>query len=217
MILTIESIPVRLVADKAAVVGESLVLADTHFGKSATFRARGIPVPEGDTVEDTARIRALLERHDPRRLVIAGDFLHAPEGKTPEVVEVLDEFFHSLRCEVHLVLGNHDRRSGSLPSGWPVVIHDRLDLGDVSVVHDPRDAPDGIASICGHLHPVLRIRDSRHTRFRAPCFWWRARLRQLILPSFGTFTGGQVVHPEDEDRLFSPLRDHVAEIPAELL
>ncbi|NIP96923.1 MAG: ligase-associated DNA damage response endonuclease PdeM, partial [Akkermansiaceae bacterium] len=188
---------VTLLPQKAVLLAESLILADTHFGKSAAFRARGIPVPEGDTRQDTRRILDLLERHQPARLVVAGDFLHAPEGMSPAVLGFLSEFVCRLPCELHLVLGNHDLRAGTLPPDWPVVTHQALPLDGFSVVHDPRHAAPGSFSICGHLHPVARIRDGRNTGFRLPCFW--VRKDQLILPSFGSFTGGAIAHPADHD------------------
>ncbi|HET7427286.1 MAG TPA: DEAD/DEAH box helicase, partial [Gemmatimonadales bacterium] len=33
----------------------TLVVADLHWGKAATFRAAGIPIPTGTTGEDLAR------------------------------------------------------------------------------------------------------------------------------------------------------------------
>ena len=39
-----------------------LVIADVHFGKAATFRARGVPVPHGTTSGNLRRIDALIDR-----------------------------------------------------------------------------------------------------------------------------------------------------------
>lgn len=203
-----------LLPERAVLCDSHLIIADTHFGKSATLRAHGIPVPEGDTVRDGARILALVERHQPARLIIAGDFFHAPEGKSPAVLESLTALFRELSCEVSLVLGNHDLRSGSLPAEWPVAIDVNCALGDLTVVHDPADAPTGSFCICGHLHPVARINDGKNTGFRAPCFWFSDN--RLVLPSFGTFTGGVVVHPRGADRIFAPLHDQVVEVPVDL-
>jgi len=48
-----------------------LLVADLHFGKSATFRARGVPVPAGTTQADLARLTALIEATRARRLVFS--------------------------------------------------------------------------------------------------------------------------------------------------
>lgn len=215
MTISFGSQEATLLPEKAVLVGSALVLADTHFGKSAAFRARGIPIPEGDTEQDTTRILNLLERHRPTQFIIAGDFLHAAEGKSPAVLASLSEFFSRVNCETHLALGNHDLRAGSLPTDWPVTIHDQFELGEILVVHDPADAPEDRPSLCGHLHPVARIKDGKQTAFRAPCFWLSHQ--RLVLPSFGTFTGGAVVRPAEDERIFTPLNHRVVELPLAVL
>ena len=59
---------------------QSLLVADAHFGKSASFRARGVPVPESTTQGTLAVLDALLSRHEVRRIVFLGDFLHSREA-----------------------------------------------------------------------------------------------------------------------------------------
>ena len=58
-----------------------LVLGDLHFGKAATFRSRGIPVPGGTTRENLSVLDALLATHDVQRVLFLGDFLHARAGQ----------------------------------------------------------------------------------------------------------------------------------------
>ena len=38
----------------------TLLIADAHFGKSASFRARGVPVPEATTAGTLATLDTLL-------------------------------------------------------------------------------------------------------------------------------------------------------------
>lgn len=60
----------------------TLVIADPHFGKAAAFRARGVPVPEFTTLDNLARLDAVLSRTSAERLVVLGDFLHARQGRS---------------------------------------------------------------------------------------------------------------------------------------
>ena len=79
---------ITLTAEGAAYIptSSSLVIADVHLGKSATFRARGIPVPEGSTFEDLDRINSLIALYNPNSLIIAGDFVHSfEEGERSSV------------------------------------------------------------------------------------------------------------------------------------
>jgi metallophosphoesterase superfamily enzyme len=63
-----------------------LFVADLHIGKAATYRALGQPVPGGTTQENLARLDTLIARHAPSGIVFLGDFLHAAQARTPQVL-----------------------------------------------------------------------------------------------------------------------------------
>jgi metallophosphoesterase superfamily enzyme len=222
-----------------------LVVADVHLGKSATFRARGLAVPEGDTAQDLAGLLQLARRHLPGRVVVNGDLFHAPAGITPELEAAVSAFVEELGVPLTLVTGNHDAKIRHLPAGVESVLF--LDYpGDVRLVHDPAEAvsecraeADTVADISpapnlrakpeagaqpasrrfyltGHWHPVVRIADGKRTSLRLPCFLLRGG-QNLILPSFGSFTGGAIMKPEPGDRFFVSPGDRVIEVPGALL
>ena len=58
----------RFLPERAVYSAESgmLVVADVHFGKAATFRAAGVPVPSGTTQGNLARLSALIEATQPQ-------------------------------------------------------------------------------------------------------------------------------------------------------
>jgi DNA ligase-associated metallophosphoesterase len=191
----------------------TLVAADLHLGKSAAFRAGGLPVPEGDTAYDLARIAALVETHQAARLVIAGDLFHAPAGITPEISATLSRFLAEIHIPLHLVSGNHDAKLHSLPCGLAAV--HALDLDGIRIIHDPADsAPGPRLHLAGHWHPLVKLRDGARTFLRLPCFLLRGHT--LVMPSFGSFTGGAVIDRQPGDRTFAALRERVVEIPNEL-
>lgn len=192
----------------------SLVIADVHLGKSATFRAHGLPVPEGDTARDLSRMRELASRMNAHEIIIAGDLFHAAAGVSTELSDMLSSFLTEIGIPIHLVTGNHDAKIRTLPCGMES--HPFIDRGEIRIVHDPADAGKGPSlHLAGHWHPVARIRDGKRTSLRLPAFVLRGNL--LVLPAFGSFTGGAVIHPETGDRLFVPMRDQVIEVPEELL
>lgn len=191
----------------------TLVVADLHLGKSAGFRAKGFPLPEGDVARDLTRLAELAHRHGAAELVIAGDLFHGPAGITPLIEEELGRFLEKLECPLHLVAGNHDAKCGKLPCG--LVAETSLERSAVTILHDPVDADGRGLSLAGHWHPIARIPDGKRTSLRLPCFMLRQRV--LILPAFGSFTGGAVMEPEKDDRFFVPLRERVVELPPELL
>ncbi|QTN34058.1 ligase-associated DNA damage response endonuclease PdeM [Akkermansiaceae bacterium] len=209
-------VPLKLLPDSALLVlGERthLVAADIHLGKSAAFRANGLPVPEGDTARDLARLAKLIRVHRPDQLVIAGDLFHAPAGANSSLMEELADFTQEIGIPFSLVTGNHDRRIRGLPTS--IGTSDHLDLCGIRIVHSPEDAVHGMPTACGHIHPVLRIPDGRKTSLRLPCFHLSGN--RLTLPAFGSFTGGHIVHPGKGDRFFVSHRDEVIEVPGSLI
>ena len=62
---------------------ETLLVADVHLGKPASFRARGVPVPEAVTAGDLDRLSCLLDRLTPRRVIVLG-----PENRKQVDVEL---------------------------------------------------------------------------------------------------------------------------------
>lgn len=192
----------------------TLVVADVHLGKSAAFRAKGLPIPEGDNARDFARLLDLSRKHHAAHLVIAGDLFHAPSGITPELESALHDFLRDLAIPVTLVLGNHDLKiPGLVPSLRRA--HDLSLEENIRVIHDPADAMGEFLHISGHWHPVVKIPDGKRTSLRLPCFLLRENT--LVLPAFGSFTGGAVIASTPADRVFVALRDQVIELPAALI
>jgi DNA ligase-associated metallophosphoesterase len=192
----------------------TLVVADVHLGKSAAFRARGLPIPEGDNARDFARLLDLSKKHRAARLVIAGDLFHAPAGITPELKQALDDFLSDLAIPVTLVIGNHDRKISKLPPSLCRVA-DLVLEENIRVIHDPADAEGDCLHLSGHIHPVVKIPDGKRTSLRLPCFLLREKT--LVLPAFGSFTGGAIIASTPRDRVFVALRDQVIELPAALI
>lgn len=183
----------------------ALMLSDVHFGKSATFRAHGIPVPEGESQTDLDRITQLIKRYEVDRLAIIGDFYHSGIALNPALHDSLASFRDALDAEIILVRGNHDQSRHEL---LPMI--DRLDWPPFELVHDPADADPEKPTIAGHLHPLCRIGKGGRAS-RLPCFLRTDNL--LVLPAFGTFTAGHTVKPRMGQTLY-PIADiNVFEVP----
>jgi DNA ligase-associated metallophosphoesterase len=192
----------------------TLIVADIHLGKSAAFRAKGLPVPEGDSVRDLARLSALVKKSQACHLVIAGDLFHAPTGMTPELEAALAGFMSGLRIPITLVVGNHDVKIQQLPAGLLSVPH--LDLEPhLRVIHDPAHVSGDRLHIAGHWHPIVKIPDGKRTSLRLQCFLFRNHT--LVIPAFGSFTGGSMLNVRPDDRVFVALREKVVELPQALI
>ncbi len=100
-------------------VRQTLLIADPHFGKAAAFRAAGIPVPDGGTAADLARLTRLIERVGASRLVILGDLFHARSGRSIETMTAIGAWRRQhARLDIVLIRGNHDRLAGAPPDEW---------------------------------------------------------------------------------------------------
>jgi DNA ligase-associated metallophosphoesterase len=146
-------------------------------------------VPGGTTQQNLARLDALIAEHAPERLVFLGDFLHAAQARTPQVLAALAAWrtTHAATA-MTLVRGNHDSRAGDPPAelGIDVVDEPHL-LGPFACCHHPQTHATHFV-LAGHLHPVCRLHGPGRDSVRLPCF--ASDARQAVLPAFGEFTGG---------------------------
>ncbi|WP_184021655.1 ligase-associated DNA damage response endonuclease PdeM [Haloferula luteola] len=215
MHLHLAGIDLELLPDLAVFVPETrdLLVADLHLGKSATFRARGIPIPEGETAADLQRLTLLAERTHASRIIVAGDLVHAPEALRHDLPDTLAQWMEDCPATVLLVAGNHDQRAGLHRIPCPSV--PELTLGPLLIRHHPESIRPDQPAIAGHWHPSIRLPDSPRRSSRLACFFLHHQC--LILPGFGSFTGTHPITPTPGDRVFVPLGTKVREIPAALL
>jgi uncharacterized protein len=203
-----------LFAERAALWERTrtLILADTHWGKAAAFRAGGLPVPRGTTAGGLTRLDALLARTQAGRLVFLGDFLHAKEGRAPDTLALLAEWRRShAEVEMLLVRGNHDRRAGDPPNDLEIrCVNEPVIDPPFVFAHRPAVSSDGYV-LAGHIHPAVRLVGRGRQSERLRCFWfgeWGA-----VLPAFGEFTGVADIDPEPGDRVFVIAGDLVIATP----
>ena len=178
-----------------------LFVADTHFGKEATFRSHGIPVPIGATAATLAKIAEMLRRTGAERLCILGDMFHARSSIVKDVRESLDRFFDEFKMvEVSLILGNHDTHLGTQLSSWPIkILEAGTTICSITLAHLPTAKPEGADLVlCGHIHPAIRVSSNTERFGKLPCFWHSRG--QLVLPAIGDFTGTQVVRLAKEEQ-----------------
>ena len=196
---------------------KTLLVADLHLGKAATFRSRGIPMPEGSAQKDLARLAMLVATTRAARLLVLGDLFHARSGCTAEVFEEFTAARGQFqKTEVLLVAGNHDRSVGRLPPGLGIDSVLRThDEPPFHFVHEPgtplpepeRDEPFTVA---GHLHPTISVSSPSGDRLTERCFLAAPGL--LVMPAFGSFTGGHRVAPSDRARIWIARDDGVVDV-----
>jgi len=192
-----------LLPERAAwhAASRTLFIADLHLGKSASFRAQGLPVPAGTTHDNLDRIAALVQAHGAARVLFLGDLLHSRHAQRAPAIAPLHAW-RDAHPDLHCVLvrGNHDSHAGDPPPAlrfdvvdepWPVP-------GAAGLVgcHHPRQLA-GVAVLAGHWHPAVTLRGPARDVQRLACFCHVAAegADVLVLPAFGEFTGASPQAP----------------------
>ncbi|MTV39444.1 ligase-associated DNA damage response endonuclease PdeM [Duganella radicis] len=190
---------------------QMLVVADIHFGKAASFRALGVPVPAGTTSANLLALDGLLAEHAVCHILFLGDFLHAKAAHAPATLAAM-QAWRERHAELRLTLvrGNHDAHAGDPPARLRIgMVDEPYSLGPFAFCHHP-DVLTSACVLAGHVHPVYRLRAGWDSLL-LPCFLMSPQ--RLVLPSFGAFTGGHPVRPEPGERVFVTSGETVLEVP----
>jgi DNA ligase-associated metallophosphoesterase len=160
-----------------------LVVSDLHLGKSERLARRGgTLLPPYETRDTLMRLQTDVLETGAAHVVSLGDGfddLAAADGLDPEDRDRLIRL--GVGRDWTWITGNHDPGAPGLPGRVAEV----LTLGPITFCHIATDADR--AEVSGHYHPkaALRMRGRAVSR---PCFLRDAR--RLILPAYGTYTGG---------------------------
>nr|WP_040512694.1 ligase-associated DNA damage response endonuclease PdeM [Limnobacter sp. MED105] len=180
---------------------QAMFVADIHLGKAATFRSLGVPVPAGTTQENLDKLSGCIAEFKPLSVYFLGDLLHAKAAHNAELLEKLQQWRqqHS-NIQMTLIRGNHDSKAGDPPVSLNIaVVEEPFMLGGFALCHHPQTVPSALV-LAGHEHPVVVLNGKGRSRARLPCFYLKTD--QLILPSFGAFTGGYSVNPQAGEAVF---------------
>ena len=164
----------------------ALLVADLHLEKASFFARFGQMLPPYDSREALERVAAAIGHTGARRVFCLGDNFHDEAGADrlePHAAGMLDALTRA--TDWVWVAGNHDAGLdwGQTPQGTVVA---ELEVGGLILRHEA--APGELRpELSGHFHPKLRI-IARGRSISRPCSV-RAE-RKLILPAFGTLTGG---------------------------
>ncbi|NJE84796.1 metallophosphoesterase [Thermococcus sp. CX2] len=203
--------------DKALKLGDAVIVADIHLGYEVSMAREGFYLPR-IFHEVVGRLRSLLERERPKRLIINGDLKHSfiPEWREREELEAFVEEVAPLVDEIILIKGNHD--VGTL---WlrelGVEILDELELHGWMLAHGHK-LVEGERFIIGHEHPSIRLRDEVGAIVKVPAFLLSKDL--VVLPAFSPWAYGNDVlreivspflraHDVSTSRVLVPLGDEL--------
>ncbi|KUF09811.1 ligase-associated DNA damage response endonuclease PdeM [Pseudoponticoccus marisrubri] len=160
-----------------------LVVSDLHFGKSARLSAvGGAALPPYETRETLDKLDRDLAWTGARRVICLGDSFDAPgiDAVLPEEDMLWIRRLQAGRDWIWIE-GNHD--PGPVTLGGT----HRAELTIGPLVFRHIATPDGRGEVSGHYHPKARL-ILRGRALSRPCFLVDGT--RLILPAYGTYTGG---------------------------
>lgn len=160
-----------------------LCVSDLHLGKSERIaRQGGAMLPPYETRDTLSRLEDELRATDPRFVVCLGDSfddLAAADALSEEISDWLNAMMAGRRWI--WIEGNHDPG----PVGLGGTHLAELPLSPLTFRHIAQARASG--EVSGHYHPKARIQ-ARGRSVSKPCFLYDSD--RLILPAFGTYTGG---------------------------
>lgn len=169
----------------------ALLLADLHFEKASWYAQFGQMLPPYDTLETLAGIEAVVARTQPAEIWCLGDSFH-DVGGCDRLSEEAQARLRALTggADWTWITGNHDRVVADHCGGRVV---DEAVVDGLVLRHEA-DPSETRPELSGHFHPKLRVK-LRGRGVSRRCFI--ATARKLILPAFGSLTGGlDAQHPE---------------------
>lgn len=184
----------------------SVIISDVHLGKIAHFRKHGTALPSDAQFENYSRLSRLIARFSPEQVLIIGDLFHSTLNSEWPVFE---QFIRSHQIGYKLIVGNHDIIDPSRFSALDIEVSDKLNLDNILFSHFP-DHHSPIYRISGHLHPAIRLKIGSSERRTLKCFY--TKNNQLVLPSFGYFTGNARIKRSEVDQVYVIAEDQVIAI-----
>lgn len=173
---------------------QALLLSDLHLEKASALASSGQMLPPYDSIATLDAVAALCAQFKPATIISLGDNFHdnGGEGRLATAAAAL---LTQLACDAEWlwISGNHDR---DVSGTWGGRVVDEINIDGITFRHEALAGAVG-PEISGHFHPKFR-QTLRGRMVSRRCFVKSPR--KLIMPAFGSLTGGlDVQHPAIRD------------------
>ncbi len=187
----------------------ALLVADLHLEKASFFAKSGQMLPPYDSRETLSRLARAQQVTGAQRIFCLGDSFHDTPGQlrldseTSAQLQAL-----TTRLEWWWITGNHDSQLTTQHGGN---ITPELQRDGIHLRHEAEAGCSGF-EISGHFHPKFRI-TQRGRAIARRCLV--ASETRLILPAFGSFTGGLAADDPAILAALQPARHITALVPSD--
>jgi uncharacterized protein len=174
---------------------DALIVSDLHLEKASAQVSEGVFTPSYDTRATLERLAEVIDRYGASTVIClggsrqdsgAGGRLNAEDLETLTILQEDHEWIW--------IAESHDREILASLGGH---VRENLDVGGLALRHNPASSPV-THEIAGCLRPAARLSYYGHV-IRRPAFIGNGL--RLVMPAFGTYTGGLNVL----DEAFAPL------------
>ena len=165
---------------------KELLICDIHLGKAEYFQQNGIPLTNNLDENNFERIKKIVKKYSPKKLIILGDLFHSKYSIDKTLQKKVEDLPELLKTNVELVLGNHDVGCDIKN----IKIFDIKKTKHITYSHEPLVSTDKkTLNICGHYHPKINLKNNGD-KLSLRCFAMDTNKNTLYLPAFGDLTGG---------------------------
>jgi DNA ligase-associated metallophosphoesterase len=172
----------------------ALLVADLHLEKASFFARHGQMLPPYDSRETLERLALAIRETGARRVFTLGDNFHDSRGMErlePHAAGMLAALTRA--TDWVWITGNHDvgKDGHAMEAAAGGTLADELAIAGMILRHRAQKG-ETRPELSGHFHPRLQL-TVRERRIRRACAVVSADGRgsgRMILPAFGTLTGG---------------------------
>jgi DNA ligase-associated metallophosphoesterase len=171
------------------------IVSDLHLEKGSHFAKRGYFIPPYDTHDTLQRLLEVCQAESVKQLILLGDCFHDPQGYS-RLDDLARQDFELLKqYDPIWIKGNHDK--DFVPDGFQA--YHSYSQDGLTFVHEAQMGETN--EISGHFHPKAGI-VHKGGRIDRPCFVEDGN--KMILPAFGSYTGGLYIDEPMIRDLFGP-------------
>jgi len=183
------------------------VLSDVHFGKITHFRKHGISLPSKAMHANRQRIEKGMKLMNPGRVIFTGDLFHSTANSEMSIVRELIRDYP--KTEFILTAGNHDRFTTHEIEKLGIEVVETYTIESCRFEHEKSEFS---GSVSGHIHPVVMLSGKGRQKLRLKSFIVHSDY--IVLPAFGSFTGGHPYELSTDEHAYLLGENHVFAHPA---
>ncbi|MEM6307456.1 MAG: ligase-associated DNA damage response endonuclease PdeM [Pseudomonadota bacterium] len=174
-----------------------LVVSDLHLGKSGRIARRtGTLVPPYETHDTLMRLQADILTNNPATVICLGDSFDDMLASKTLAADDRDGLLKMQKGRDWIwIEGNHDPAPVTLAGQH----RSHMTIGSLTFRHIA--ATDCLGEVSGHYHPKLSL-SVRGRHIQRACFLYDHH--RLILPAYGTYTGGLDVQAPVLQNIMAP-------------